>query len=269
MSSFTEKDRNNTLEKIVHFLKNHRSVLSVILVGSGATGFTDRYSDLDFAVVIDDDANADEFLSEYQNFPDSEFDIMINHRVWGRPLVSAVLNNYLEIDASAVYTNQLRASRKAWKVLVDKTRQAETLMKKSYDEGQEGRNHEQIDQKYNSTVWSFRQYIMYAIIAVNRNDLWSAHWEMQYIRDLAIKLSGCKLGLETKRNRDVKLFPEDIKEKLIKTLPIGFNQREYALALKNLIYIIYNIFQEHYGENLDFPKERMINLYELILGEKQ
>ena len=62
-----------------------KKVLSVILVGSGATGFTDEYSDLDLAVVIDNTANADDFLSEYQQFLNSEFDTMINQRIiWTR-----------------------------------------------------------------------------------------------------------------------------------------------------------------------------------------
>lgn len=48
---YTSADRETLLADLVAFSKKRPDVLSFILVGSGARGFTDQYSDLDVLLV--------------------------------------------------------------------------------------------------------------------------------------------------------------------------------------------------------------------------
>ena len=270
MSVFSEKERSDILEKIITYLKNREDVLSVILVGSGANGFRDKLSDIDLAIVTDDKTDIDIFLSEYQLYLNDKFDIMINHRVPGRPLVITMLENFLEIDMSVVFLNKLCAVKNSWKVLSDKTGQAENIMQETWEKHISADISERMNNEYQAAEWGFWHYLIYASIAVYRNDLWRAYWEIQYVRDMAINLLGYKFHAETKRNRDVKLFPEEILERLKKTVPCRFTQPEFISAIKNLTDLMYDIFDEHSSENsTEFPHEKMAEFLSFALGEVQ
>lgn len=270
MSAFTEKERADILEQITSYLKNRKDVLSVILVGSGANGFRDKLSDIDLTIVADDKTDIDAFLSEYQMFLNDKFNIMINHRVPGRPIVITMLENFLEIDMSAVFPDKLCAVKNSWRVLSDKTGQAENIMQETWEKRTSADISQRMNNEYQAAEWGFWHYLIYASIAVYRNDLWRAYWEIQYVRDMAINLLGYKFHAETKRNRDVKLFPAEVLTRLEKTVPCRFTQTEFSAAIKNIADLMYDIFEEHSGKNeTEFPREKMSEFLAFALGEIQ
>ena len=267
MSFYSENDRNNVLERVTEWLENQGSVLAVILVGSGAKGFRDRFSDIDLTVVLDENADVDGFLAEYQEYLNGEFAVMINHRVWGRPLAVAVLDNLLEIDISAVFLHELRAVRESWTVLSDRSGQAECVMQRTWNEVMSADMSERADSGFNGAAWGFWHYLMYAALAVKRGDLWRACWEIQYVRDMIVELTGLRSGLETKRYRDVKKFPAETLARLEKTFPAGFTQPEFARALKETAEFIYDILEERFGDTLEFPRDRMTEYFAVTIGD--
>ena len=267
MSFYSENDRKNLLERVSDWLKRQESVSSVILVGSGAKGFRDRFSDIDLTVVLDNNADVDGFLSEYQAYLNSEFAVMINHRVWGRPLAMAVLDDLLEIDISAVFLHELRAVRESWKVLFDRTGQAESVMQRTWNERIYSDMSEHVDGEFNGAAWGFWHYLIYAALAVKRGDLWRACWEIQYVRDMIVNLTGLRSGLETKRYRDVGQFPAETLARLEKTFPAGFTQREFARALKETAELIYDILEERFGDMLEFPRAKMKEYFAITIDD--
>ena len=192
---------------------------------------------------------------------------MINHRVWGRPLAVAVLDNLLEIDISAVFLHELRAVRESWKVLFDRSGQAECVMQRTWNERMSADTSERADGEFNNAAWGFWHYLMYAALAVRRNDLWRACWEIQYVRDMIVDLTGLESGLETKRYRDVKNFPADTLARLEKTFPAGFAQGEFARALKETAWLIYDILEERFGDNLEFPRDKMMEYFSVTIED--
>ena len=270
MSAFTKKERSDILEQITEHLESLEDVQSVILVGSGATGFRDKLSDIDLTIAANDKTDIDIFLSEYQLYLNNKFDVMINHRVPGRPLVIAMLENFLEIDVSIVYLNQLCAVKNSWRVIFDKTGQTENIMQETWGNRISADISERINNEYQAAEWGFWHYLIYAAIAVHRNDLWRAYWEIQYLRDMTINLLGYKFGAETKRNRDVKLFPSEILDRLEKTIPCRFTQTEFLSVIKNISDLMYDIFDEHSGKkSAEFPREKMEEFLSYALEEIQ
>lgn len=266
MSCFTEEYRKGVLEQIIDFLKNRNDMQSVIIVGSGAEGFRDKYSDIDLTVVIDDKTDTDTFLSDYQSFLDDTFSIMINHRVPGRSLAIALLENFLEIDISAVHIDQLSAVRRSWKVVYDKTGQAENIMQETFKNRKSADLSERIDGEFKAAVWGFWHYIIYSVVAIKRNDLWRANWEMEYVRNNVIQLLGLKYGIETKRNRDVKSFPSVILKHLQDTVPVEFTKLGFTAALQSLCNLVYDTFEEHFEKSvIEFPRDKMTEFISYVL----
>lgn len=267
MSFYSENDRNNILERVSDWLEKQEAVSSAILVGSGAKGFRDRFSDIDLTVVLDNNADIDGFLTEYQAHLNSEFAVVINHRVWCRPLAVAVLDNLLEIDISAVFLNELCAVKDSWKVLFDRSGQAESVMQRSWNERTSADMSERAESEFNGAAWGFWHYLIYAALAVKRGDLWRACWEIQYVRDMIVELTGLQSGVETKRYRDVKNFPAGTLERLEKTFPAGFTQMEFAQALKETAWLIYDILEERLGDTLEFPRDKMKEYFAVTIED--
>ena len=269
MSFFTEEYRSGVLQQIISFLKCRDDMLSVIIVGSGSYDFRDRYSDIDLTVVINDKIDIDTFFSGYQSYLDKNFNIMINHRVPGRSLAIAIFDNFLEIDISAVYLNQLSATRDNWNVIFDTTEQVENIMRETFKNRKAADLSEHISNAYQTVAWGFWHYIIYSLIAIKRNDLWRANWEMEYLRNDVIRLLGFKYGVETKRNRDVRLLPTEILKRLQDTISVEFTQTGFTEALKNLCDLIYDIFYEHFDEAvIEFPRDKMTEFISFVLNDK-
>jgi len=57
MRLFSCSDRERIKNELTELFSEIKDVISVVLVGSGAVGFTDEISDLDFCVVVDNDCN--------------------------------------------------------------------------------------------------------------------------------------------------------------------------------------------------------------------
>ena len=270
MSAFTEKERSDILEQITAYLKSRENVLSVILVGSGANGFRDKLSDIDLTIAADDKTDINAFLSEYQHYLNDKFDVMINHRVPGRLLVISMLENFLEIDISIVYLSELCAVKNSWRVLFDKTGQSENIMQETWEKRTSADISQRMNNEFQNAEWGFWHYLIYASIAVYRNDFWRAYWEIQYLRDMAVNLLGYKFHTETKRYRDVKLFTAEVLARLEKTVPCRFAQTEFSAAIKNISDLMYDIFEEHSGKNsVEFPREKMAEFLSLALEEIQ
>ena len=51
---YSEKERNAVFDYLVEKFRERNEILSVIQVGSGAIGYRDKYSDLDFAIVTNE-----------------------------------------------------------------------------------------------------------------------------------------------------------------------------------------------------------------------
>ena len=96
--------------------------------------------------------------------------------------------------------------------------------------------------------------------------MWRACWEIQYVRDMIVNLTGLRTGFETKRYRDVKNFPAETLDRLEKTFPAGFTQGEFARALKETAWLIYDILEERFGDNLEFPRDKMMEYFAVTIG---
>ena len=64
---YTEEERNLILKKLIKGLEEKDEILSVIMVGSGAYGFNDKYSDLDLSLVINDNFKVEDAFKLIKN----------------------------------------------------------------------------------------------------------------------------------------------------------------------------------------------------------
>jgi hypothetical protein len=57
--------RSRVLDELTAALMEDKRIAGAVLVGSGAAGFKDRYSDIDLAVLVGDEARVDEVYADW------------------------------------------------------------------------------------------------------------------------------------------------------------------------------------------------------------
>ena len=131
LSPFSVEDRNQVLNRIIAAMTEDLRICGIVLVGSGAAGFIDEYSDLDFCIVINDSYSLREVFDEWGEKLGSLLPVRLHERVdksTTNLLHIVLLENYLEIDLGFLHFSHVRATKPLWKVVYDSSGEIEDRM---------------------------------------------------------------------------------------------------------------------------------------------
>ena len=117
---YNEKDREDIFNYLVDKFQQRKEVLGIIQIGSGSIGYKDIYSDLDFAIVIDE-TNINEVFNKTKLDIVSKYNIFFFDNMKERNLQLFLLDNYLELDIGYYTLESIYAKRKNYKIIYDKT----------------------------------------------------------------------------------------------------------------------------------------------------
>ena len=126
--------REAILDRLLTALQNDKRITGLVIVGSGAKGFEDIYSDIDLCAIttLADDVKPVsqewgvricEMLPMFHSF---EVPRAPNIYLW-----VFLLENFLEIDLCFLCLNDLQATRKRWRTVFDGSGKIESIMKSS------------------------------------------------------------------------------------------------------------------------------------------
>ena len=260
-SIFQVRDRQDAYEFILAIAKECSKVIALCQVGSGAIGYRDEYSDLDFVIALDSDDSMLEVM-EYVNQKITEkYEISYFSQNESRHLQVYVLSNLLEIDIGYGCYEYAAALKPAFKVLFDHSGVVEDKMIKSrewMDNSIFGDKYKKdIDSACNS-VWA---RMMHAAVAIHRNNYFRAIGEIEYIRKTYIDLLGDRYRLESSLNREIDQLPEDEKKAIRSTLVMGESADDLWVSLMNLTTLV---FKELDGYEVAISKDMILGYYEAL-----
>lgn len=268
---YSIEERKHIFECLVEFFKSCNNVISVIQIGSGAIGYKDEFSDLDFAIVVD---NSDiiEIFNSTSNFLNSNFSIIKCDNMKERKLQLFLLDNYLEIDIGYYTFEEIYARRKNFKVIYDKSNKVEEKMIATWNDMKEKNkgttdvvNMNDIIRDIDNDLWySF----MHSIIAFKRNDIFRCYYELQVLKDFTIDLIAKRNNVDSKRYRQLKELSENDKEFTMKLFKYPINSielKEYLILNLDRIYIELNYWKERESIQYDVDYEYLKNFVEEIL----
>ena len=203
---YTPQDRKEVLELIVCHAKLDNHIDGCILVGSGAVGFTDQFSDIDIVMVLNDKMNVRDISEDWKEKVQSllpVFSHVLSIRAEDVFLHNFLLNHYLEINMCFLKNCDLEARKSRWKVLFDNTNSLDQKMVESWAKKQTADNFKNYYQDRIDAIW---HYIMHVFVAFKRKRYWQAISDIEEIRNQTITLHGLRKGFETKRNREVDMM---------------------------------------------------------------
>ena len=258
---FNVQDRQEAFDFILSIAKECEKIVALVQVGSGAVGFTDDHSDLDFVVALDSNDSMKEVMDYFHQKVSEKYKIVYFGRIEQRRLEVFVLSNLLEIDLGFGCYEQAAAMKPAFKVLYDKSGAVEQKMIDSrqwMDNAIFGDKQKKDIEFICSLVW---HRLMQAAVAINRGALLRARGTIEYVRTLYVDLLGDRCKLESKLNREMdKLPPEEIAA--IKSTFITEDTPDAMwISLLRLTDLIY---KELEGQPISISKEILLEYYESL-----
>ncbi len=259
MRLFTPYERDIAKNIIVEELKKIEGIMAIILVGSGAVGFTDDISDLDFSIVIDNECDINTIMKRVNELIHEKWKLINALELQKRGLQVYILDNYLEVDIGYVTFENVSALRERWLVVYDITDKIDRIMKQTWEINNNNHGKKEsvnIEQAYFTATKNIWHFLMHAIVGIKRKNYWRAMGEMDIARNTLIELIGYKYSLETKRFRDVDMFPNDTKNTLQRTIPIELNLTAFRDSIYALIDAIYDELEAFYSKSNEIKVTR-------------
>lgn len=261
---FSVKDRQEVFDYVLNLVKKHNKIVSLVQVGSGAFGYNDDRSDLDFVIALDINDSMLEVMEYVSQKIKEKYNVIFFSQQENRHLQCFVLSNLLEIDIGYGGYEHAAAWKPAFKVIFDNSGVVEEKMIKSrewmdnsiYDEKQK----KDIDLACEQS-W---MRLMHAAVAINRGNFFRAVGEIDFVRNLYINLLGNRFKLESKLNREIDKLPEIEKSAIKSTFITGESSEELWRCLLNLTELIYKELEDY---DLPVKKEMIYEYYkELKVG---
>ena len=221
---FSVEDRENAFRFILSAAGNCSRIVALVQVGSGAEGYRDDRSDLDFVIALDSDESMPEVMDYMHREIAGKYGVLFFRQDEPRHLQCYVLSNLLEIDIGYGGYENAAARKPAFKVLYDKSGIVEAKMDAS---------REWMDDR----------------IAIG---------ELEYVRKLYIDLLGDRYRLESGLNREIDRLPENEKEAIRSTFVAGENPTDLWRSLLNLTKLVY---KELDGQSVPVTQEMLVEYY--------
>ena len=255
---FSEQDREKTLEYILSVTRAYDKIISLVQVGSGAIGYHDARSDLDFVIAMDSNDSMLTVMDYIHQKIAEKYEIIYFKQVETSHLQVYFLSNLLEIDIGYGGYEDAAARKPAFKVLYDRSGVVEEKMIRSMEWMDDVLF---TDKQKNDlalacdTVWA---HLMHAAVAIRRGNSFRAIGELEYVRKVYIDLLGDRYRLESDMNREIDRLPENERASIRSTFVTSEHSEELWSGLLNLTRLIY---RELEGNKVPITLEMLMDYY--------
>lgn len=256
---FSEQDRQKAFEYILSAAQSCDKIISLVQVGSGAIGYHDARSDLDFVVAMDSNDSMLSVMDYIHRKIAEKYEIFYFKQVEASHLQVYLLSDLLEIDIGYGGYENAAARKPAFKVLYDKSGIVEEKMiqsRKWMDDALFTDKQKNDLALACDTVWT---HLMHAAVAIRRGNCFRAVGELEYVRKIYIDLLGDRYRLESAMNREIDRLPEQEKASIRSTFVTGESSGELWSGLLNLTRLIY---QELAGNKVPITSEMLMDYYQ-------
>ena len=229
--AFSPAWREHVLDRTLSLLEADARIAGAIIVGSGAVGFEDKYSDIDLCVVIAEEHDAVAVFQSWRQIIEQSLPVIhCFEAVYGKGsyLWGFLLEGFLEMDVGFVDFDNLSARRPRWKIAFDRSGKIEAIMRSTSREI----SPPTIEKEYLRLVNSIWHFVIHVAVALERGQPLRALHYLEALRNRTVELAGLRLGLDTGHFRQVDEMPQDILSGLEPTLPLSIAAPEIMRALR-------------------------------------
>ncbi len=239
---YSVEERENSLNRLVNYLSNINSVKAVVLVGSLAGNESDKYSDIDFSIIVDDES-VEMVYNDFCNKLDNNDIFRYFRQIYGENncLAGIFLKNGLEIDVGfATEENFLKKceSKEVPKYKVMYCRNDFSLNARSKETKED---YQALLKQANLDIW---YNLKNAIYGLKRNRLFRVVKELDDTRNQLLEIIAIREGVEFRHFKEIDKLSDDIKNKLSQTYFKEVSESELKRSLMSLLDLFINILNQ-------------------------
>ncbi|TDQ41160.1 nucleotidyltransferase domain-containing protein [Aureibacillus halotolerans] len=230
---FTESERAHTLSAYVAFAKEIDAVLGIALVGSGARGFRDSYSDIDLLTVVkepDDVSKVQPIVNRYfKQTQHIQFQKTYTHEedIW---VTCYLFGNHLGVDLGLWSLKKLRATKPHWRILFDRDDILSARLTATAPQKLSPSMTTFIDEAL-SMCW---QFFRNAAVSIQRKDVIKARHDMDVLRQHVIDIICLSHGIQHDNNKVINTINDPLVKALKNTYETSFDKKGLSHALRSL-----------------------------------
>ncbi|MBO7423723.1 MAG: hypothetical protein J6T99_10140 [Oscillospiraceae bacterium] len=255
---FSVQDRENAFNFVLSAARECKRIVALVQVGSGAQGYHDEWSDLDFVIALDSgDAMAEVMAYMHQKIS-GEYRLPFFNQDESRHLQCFLLSNLLEIDIGYGTYEHAAALKPAFRVLYDHSGVVEEKMVSSRAWMDDRIYGEKQRKDMDATCRSVWIRLMHAAVAIHRGQYFRAVGELETVRRQYIDLLGDRYRLESSLNREIDRLPETEKAAIRSTFVTEEDPASLWTILLNLTKLIY---QELDGCSVPVTQDMLAEYY--------
>ncbi len=240
---YSYEERKNILNTLIEQFQVRNEIVALILVGSASHGFRDIFSDIDIAIVHDDNADIDNIFQRTLDDIESKYKIKVKFNQPERKLQIVLLNNYLELDIGYYTLDSIYARRGEYVVLYDRSKSVKMIMDNSWhiNKAQNMGTTANFNLKnelmtVDATFW---YNLIHAINAYKRSELYRCYFELEELRKSIISLIGKRNNLESKRFRQMHQLGDSERGKIDSLFCYPKCEKELKILLLHMLDFLY------------------------------
>ncbi len=242
---FSVQDRQEAFEYILSVTRECGKIVALVQVGSGAVGFHDERSDLDFVIALDSDDSMAEVMEYMHRKISAKYELLFSTRDESRHLQNFILTGLLEIDLGYGGYENASARKPAFRVLYDRSGVVEEKMIRSREWMDDRVYGDKLEKDAETACRSVWIRLMHAAVAIRRGQTFRAMGELEYVRKQYIDLLGDRFRLESGLNREIDRLPEKEKAEIRSTFVTGESPEALWSSLLNLTRLVYRELEGH------------------------
>lgn len=231
---YNVSDREKLLTTIVDYINESPSFEGLLLIGSGAGGFADIYSDIDLMAGCYSADNVDEAAKELQTFFDALGACYIEPRKWTATALgySVYFDNGLSIDLSFMPTDEIPIKSPQHKVLLSKTDTFTNAISQKAEQFRERNEKYGVD---NSIHYRFINEMRYVEIALMRRQFVWADIALNNARQLLLAVEIVAEGKKLHQFKAYNSLEKTFLDKLEETYPCSREYQDMHKATESLL----------------------------------
>ncbi|WP_189655264.1 aminoglycoside 6-adenylyltransferase [Bacillus sp. HNG] len=255
---YSPEERKSYFDTMIEKIQTSDLVEGIVQIGSGVTGYSDEYSDVDLMVATSRTEDAEPTKDVVREFFTELHPIYIKEKQFGKDifLLIVVLENKLEFNVSIVPRELLTVKSPLWKVLVDKTGLVAEKM------NQENKNFISMDAPYDvgfDVPFEFVYCAMSLEKALKRNNVIYALKMLETMRTYTLLVQAMN---EDKKLHQFKAYdslnPSFIKSYL-STYPERVDPITIDCSAKKLIGLFEDVVEQHSTFSMDEHLHQLLN----------
>jgi len=257
------EDRIELLNKITSFSKTINGVQGLLLVGSGANGFRDEFSDLDLLIVVKDSQDVVQIHKQLCEYIQHDFTVL-KEKIYRHEedifVTCFLLDHFLELDLGVWSKSKLRATKPHWEIIFDRENNE---IQDTLEESLKANSFPKIDETKKDSLSFIWQFFRSATVALKRQQYIKALKDIDLIRDQIIRILCIQNGINYDFDKSIDHLDSPFISKLKRTYDVKMNEE----SIKKVLYEVMDLYFDVIGHigNEDKKMVRLL-LNEMLEG---